>query len=142
MSRDTKHIEVDADRLMSTNDAYIWADQFMATFGDRLQDIDMGLMIGWFANAMAVQEQKDHEARNRIAMARVLNDERPFTFLTSVDEELTLKTAVYQAIGAASNCWERDGGQGVFQDDYAREIAERLLDTIERWGRREITSGH
>jgi hypothetical protein len=33
-------------------DASKWAEEFMRLFGDRLTDIDEGLMIGWFANAI------------------------------------------------------------------------------------------
>ena len=33
-------------------DARDWAEAFMKNFGDRKQDIDEGLMIGWFANAL------------------------------------------------------------------------------------------
>ena len=34
----------------SNIDAAYWADNFMARFRDRKQDIDAGLMLGWFAN--------------------------------------------------------------------------------------------
>jgi hypothetical protein len=43
---------VNQERLLSTTDASVWAEEFMAEFGDRKQDIDEGLMIGWFANAI------------------------------------------------------------------------------------------
>jgi len=43
---------VDEVKLRSTTDAAVWASEFMAEFGDRKEDIDWGLMIGWFANAM------------------------------------------------------------------------------------------
>jgi len=33
-------------------DASKWADEFMRLFGQRLQDVDEGLMLGWFANAI------------------------------------------------------------------------------------------
>jgi hypothetical protein len=41
-------------RLHATTDAAVWAAEFMALFGSRLEDIDEGLMIGWFANAIEV----------------------------------------------------------------------------------------
>lgn len=44
--------------LYSTDDAQIWAQEFMKNFGHRLQDIDEGLMIGWFANA--IETAKKH----------------------------------------------------------------------------------
>jgi hypothetical protein len=47
--------------LLETNDAHIWAQEFVLYNRDYLQpDIDWeGLMIGWFANAMAAQEYVD-----------------------------------------------------------------------------------
>jgi hypothetical protein len=33
-------------------DALVWAEYFMELFGDRRDEIDTGLMIGWFANAI------------------------------------------------------------------------------------------
>lgn len=48
---------VDEKKLLGSPDAKVWAEEFMAEFGDRREDIDEGLMIGWFANAMAVGEQ-------------------------------------------------------------------------------------
>lgn len=40
-----------------------------------------------------------------------------------------LNAAVTFALGAASNCWERSGGQGVFQSARAGQIGEDLC----RW---------
>jgi hypothetical protein len=39
-------------RVLDTPDAAVWAREFMKEFGGRRQDIDEGLMIGWFANAI------------------------------------------------------------------------------------------
>lgn len=39
-------------RLQNTTDGQIWAQEFMRLFGDRRDEIDEGLMIGWFANAI------------------------------------------------------------------------------------------
>lgn len=47
---------INEHELLSTTDAKVWAQEFMRLFGDRREDIDEGLMIGWFANAMAAQE--------------------------------------------------------------------------------------
>lgn len=41
-----------------------------------------------------------------------------------------LSRMVHEAVGAASTCWENLEGTGVFQDDRAREVAERLLNQI------------
>lgn len=48
-----------AELLLNTTDAMVWAEEFMKNFGNRLNEIDTGLMIGWFANAFAAQESKD-----------------------------------------------------------------------------------
>lgn len=49
-------------RLYATTDASVWAKEFMSNFGgDRLVEIDEGLMIGWFANA--IENAKAHERR-------------------------------------------------------------------------------
>jgi len=50
------------NELLGTNDAMIWATEFCNTkkkIGWTLEDIDEGLMVGWFANAMFAQEMKD-----------------------------------------------------------------------------------
>lgn len=56
------YIHTKADRqaakLLETTDAMVWAEEFMRNFGDKLDQIDRGLMVGWFANAMAAQERK------------------------------------------------------------------------------------
>lgn len=55
-------------------------------------------------------------------------------------QHLTLEESVYQAVGAASTCWESMEGTGIFQDDQAREIASTLMGKIrqetagEQWG--------
>ena len=46
--------EVDTKRLYETADAAVWAEEFHKV----CPDVDEGLMIGWFANAM--QTAKDH----------------------------------------------------------------------------------
>jgi len=46
-------------------DAYKWADAFMQLWGAKLSEVDHGLMIGWFANAIMAQydeSRKAHEA--------------------------------------------------------------------------------
>lgn len=52
MSDAQKQVEL----LLETTDALVWAEEFMKNFGDRLNEIDTGLMIGWFANAFAAKE--------------------------------------------------------------------------------------
>lgn len=38
--------------LYNTDKADVWAEAFMKVFGDRLETINEGTMISWFANAM------------------------------------------------------------------------------------------
>ena len=48
--------------LLQTTDAMVWAKEFVRickTAGWTLEDIDKGLMVGWFANAMGAQEMAD-----------------------------------------------------------------------------------
>lgn len=45
--------------LHETDDAVVWAKEFMRIFGDRRDDIDEGLMISWFANAIMMKEDME-----------------------------------------------------------------------------------
>jgi hypothetical protein len=45
----------------------------------------------------------------------------------SEGEQPNIESAVYQALGAASMCWEDMSQTGVFQSDEATRIAEGLL---------------
>jgi hypothetical protein len=40
--------------LHATTDAKVWTDEFFRLHGDRLAEVDWGLMISWFANAIEV----------------------------------------------------------------------------------------
>jgi hypothetical protein len=51
-----------------------------------------------------------------------------FEFKKEEDGSLPLRSAVFQAIGAASVCWD---DAGVFQEDLATEIGESLIKLIE-----------
>lgn len=42
--------------LLNTTDAMVWAEEFMKNFGDKKDQIDVSLMVGWFANAMVTAE--------------------------------------------------------------------------------------
>lgn len=52
-----------------------------------------------------------------------------FTFDESAD---TREAAVFQALGAASTCWERPEAAGVFDSDRAKEIGEALLEVLDQ----------
>ena len=51
----------------------------------------------------------------------------PFEFQREHDGSLSLETAVYQALGRASTCWESMEGTGVFDDAAARGVGQALL---------------
>jgi hypothetical protein len=54
--------------LLGTTDAMVWAQEFVRILKKQewsLEDIDEGLMVGWFANAMAAQEFRDRKAVER-----------------------------------------------------------------------------
>lgn len=53
-----------------------------------------------------------------------------FTFTTRPDEPLTLETAVFEALGAASVCWEDMSGTSVFQSEQAEDIGHALIAVI------------
>ncbi len=54
-----------------------------------------------------------------------------FGFTPNADGILTREAAVYQALGAASACWENPGGAGVFQSERATKIGEALLAALD-----------
>lgn len=52
----------DVERLRSSSDPMVWAEEFCSTFGiytEKYGTVDdgPGLMVGWFANAMGVARQ-------------------------------------------------------------------------------------
>jgi hypothetical protein len=50
-------MEVNQDLLLRTDDAQVWATEF-----HKVQpDVDVGLMISWFANAMETAERIQRE---------------------------------------------------------------------------------
>jgi hypothetical protein len=54
----------------------------------------------------------------------------PFQFQLTEGEEPSLETFVFQALGAASSCWETLEGAGVFDSTRAKEIGDVLCATI------------
>lgn len=58
--------------------------------------------------------------------------EEMFSFTPDENGELTLQAAVFQAIGAASTCWENLEEAGVFDTDRAAYITGCLLSLIEQ----------
>jgi hypothetical protein len=56
-------------KLLQTNDAMVWAEEFVKTKkrkGWSANDIDEGLMLCWFANAMAAQEFKEAKTNSAV----------------------------------------------------------------------------
>lgn len=43
------------------------------------------------------------------------------------DETPTIESAVFQALGAASTCWDKMEGTGVFHSERAKDIGETLI---------------
>lgn len=55
----------------------------------------------------------------------------PFEFQYPTDgTNLTLEEVIFQALGAASVCWETPEGAGVFDSEHAKEIGDKLVDFI------------
>jgi len=60
--------------LNDNPDAMAWANEFMRLFGERKAEIDHGLMLAWFANA--IMAGHDWVARNQWAKTAALEQER------------------------------------------------------------------
>jgi hypothetical protein len=58
-------------------------------------------------------------------------DEQMFEFTEREGEPLTLETAVYEAVGAASMAWTPTP-TGVFDDTWAAIVAKALVERIRR----------
>jgi hypothetical protein len=63
------------------SNALVWAETFMETFGDRRGDIDVGTMIGWFANAMELSRDRgfvegERSASEALGQSKVEKDLR------------------------------------------------------------------
>jgi hypothetical protein len=64
-----------------------------------------------------------------------------FEFQREHDGSLSLDSAVFQALGAASTCWESLEGAGIFDSTRAREIGDALLSFIRSESRPAISPG-
>lgn len=53
-----------------------------------------------------------------------------FEFYFESDGSLSLESAVGQAIGAGSTCWQDLSRTGIFQEDRANEIVNALVDRV------------
>lgn len=57
---------------------------------------------------------------------------KPWTFDREDDGFLSLSSAVFQALGAASTCWESMADAGTFDDVRARQIGDALLEELDQ----------
>lgn len=59
----------------------------------------------------------------------------------SEEEVPTLRAGVYQAVGAASTCWDPSSGERVFDSEQAIQVAEGLLSFISSLPKTEWNPG-
>lgn len=67
-----------------------------------------------------------------MAMPTAMLDQVKLVTPFIIDPTLSLESAVYQSLGAASTCWENTKGAGVFLDTLAAAIGEALIAHIQR----------
>lgn len=119
--------------LLATNDAAVWAATFAKILREKGYENDdwEGWLVGWFANAMFAQESvlRTH-GRLYDPEIDVPNDVRADLF----DDCDSVKSLVYQLVGAGSVCWEYMEFTGVFQDQRAVQVAEQGLKRLEQLG--------
>lgn len=56
----------------------------------------------------------------------------PWEFTPEEDGSLSVRSAVFQALGGASTCWDDLSTAGAFESERAAEIGERLMGVIEK----------
>lgn len=61
-----------------------------------------------------------------------MSDDEKFEFQREEDGSLSLESAVFQALGAASMCWD-ETPKGVFDSTRAKEIGDSLVEFINQW---------
>ena len=117
-----------------TNGYHYCCENCTATY-TALQHMDARLIcvvegtVEKLANDFGDENMREIE-KDRVA-GKIMEDseseESPFSFHWSINEIPTLESAVFQAIGAASTCWDNDR---VFESDRALEIGRKLLEFI------------
>lgn len=127
----------DAINLHDTSDAAVWADEFQRIVLDGGIEVDKGLMLGWFANA--IMAGHDHALRKYSSIP--MTEERrhaPFTFSyhrpdggytddpSESHEPLPLEEAVFQALGYVSMCWS-ETPSGIFDSIAAKSAGDALV---------------
>ena len=141
--------ESDGDRLarMGT-DATKWADRFVALFQGmmvgRANQVDEDLMIGWFAGAIETGRLAGTSEAYAKNPARPDDPQADPSWVDQVtvplwqpsfapDEKPNLASAVYQAVGAGSMCWENVRDAGRYQSEQAAWVGTGLLAWLEAW---------
>lgn len=87
-----------------------------------------GASLSWWAED-AIKSSGSRLAQ-RIAVAA---STEPFSFAQGSGEDLTLHEILYQALGAASMCWEDVESAGVFNSSRAAAIGQALLAEVTRF---------
>lgn len=75
----------------------------------------------------------DYDPPTDEELGRARQNKPPFRFIPEHDGTLSLESAVFQALGYASTCWENMEGTGVFASDRAKECGEALVDFVRRF---------
>lgn len=88
--------------------------------------IDGAALDGYADNA--IKESLSDRAQ-RIAVAA---ETQPFAFVQLKGQDLTLQEILFQALGAASMCWEAPEKAGVFDGARAQQVGEALLREVNR----------
>ena len=87
--------------------------------------IDFAALDGWAENA--IKESLERRAQ-RIAVA---TETEPFAFVERSDEVLSMSEIAFQALGAASMCWE-PRPTGEFDGTRARAVGEAFMRELDR----------
>lgn len=95
--------------------------------------IDKADLDGWAEDAI---KKAMSQRAQRIALA---SQTEPFSFVQSSTDQLSIEEVLFQALGAASVCWERQTllEVGVFDSTRAKAVGEALLKEVQRFMRLE-----
>ena len=96
------------------------------------------LVVVNVASYVALTNIRERRNRNRGLKGVNVVEPLEFDFDYEEDGSLSLESAVFQALGAASVCWEDMRGTGVFQSDRAKAIGDRLVQFILQEGPTEV----
>ena len=122
---------MDKANLNGTTDAAVWASEFMRLFGQRLNEIDEGLMIGWFANA--IMAGYDHAARTALEVTKTQSIARgmPRNKRAMLREALR---RIYDSRPAVGTCWNHEAAADEYLRllDIARSEASAALAQTEK----------